>query len=86
MRTSIDLNDRLLRDAKRRAADEGTTLKAVFERALRLYLGGAKPKEPYRFQWRTERGELLPGIDIDRRASWYEVLDDPDAVRRRLGE
>jgi hypothetical protein len=86
MRTTIDLNDRLLRDAKRRAVDEGTTLKAVFERALREYLGGPKTREPYKLQWHTEKGELLPGIDIDRRASWYEVLDDPDAIRRRLGE
>jgi hypothetical protein len=31
MRTTIDLSDELLRLAKRRAVDEGTTLKAVFE-------------------------------------------------------
>ncbi|MEX0691115.1 MAG: type II toxin-antitoxin system VapB family antitoxin [Gemmatimonadales bacterium] len=78
MRTSVDLNDRLLRDAKRRAADEGTTLKAVFERALREYLGGPKKKAPYTFQWRTEKGELLPGIDIDSRESLYRVLDEDD--------
>ena len=85
MRTSVDLNDRLLRDAKRRAADDGTTLKAVFERALRQYLAGAKPKEPFKFEWTTEKGELLPGIDINSRASLYEVLDDDETLRRRLG-
>jgi hypothetical protein len=43
MKTTIDIADRLLRDAKREAAQRGTTLKEVVETALRNHLESAKP-------------------------------------------
>ena len=43
MKTTIDIADRLLRDAKREAAQRGTTLKEVVETALRNHLENAKP-------------------------------------------
>jgi len=36
MRTTVDLNDDVLRRAKRRAADEGIPLREVIETALRI--------------------------------------------------
>jgi hypothetical protein len=39
MRTTIDLPDGLLRSARKRAADEGTTLTALLADGLRLRLG-----------------------------------------------
>ena len=46
MRTTIDIGDELLRQAKRRAADEGTPLRAVVEgRALGLRGWGAVTRE-----------------------------------------
>ena len=38
MKTTIDIADRLLRDAKREAARRGTTLREVVEIALRRHL------------------------------------------------
>jgi hypothetical protein len=38
MKTTIDIADRLLRDAKREAGRRGTTLKEVVETALRRHL------------------------------------------------
>ena len=40
MRTTIDVNDALLKAVKARAADEHRTLKETFEQALRDYLTG----------------------------------------------
>lgn len=69
------LNDELLREAKRRAADEGTTLKAVLEKALRAYLGTRKQRKPYRFRWRTEKGSLRPGVRLDNNAALLDFMD-----------
>jgi hypothetical protein len=76
MRTTIELNDELLRAAKRRAADEGTTLREIIERALRtqLELRGRPPKK-YTLRWRTEKGRLLPGVRLDDRDLLFDVME-----------
>ena len=40
MRTTVDINDELLRAAKTYAAGERKTLKVIFEQALREFLEG----------------------------------------------
>jgi hypothetical protein len=76
MRTTIKLNDRLLRDAKQRAAREGTTLGRVMEQALRAYLGSpARGEERFKLRWRTERGRVLPGVRLDDRDALLDVMD-----------
>jgi hypothetical protein len=75
MRTTVDLNDRLFRDAKRRAADQGTTLRQVIEDALRSYLGTSRPSAAYRLRWRTERGRVLPGVRLDDRDALFDLMD-----------
>ena len=42
--TSIELPDELYRKVKHRAVDDGTTFKAVVQRALEEYLGKSKKK------------------------------------------
>jgi hypothetical protein len=76
MRTTIDLNDELFRQAKRRAADDGLTLRELIESALRTYLTRRRDKRPYTFRWRTEGGGLQPGLDIDDWASFKRALDE----------
>jgi hypothetical protein len=75
MRTTVDLNDRLFREAKRRAAEQGTTLRRVIEEALRSYLAGPKPADGYRLRWRTERGRVLPGVRLDDRDALFDLMD-----------
>jgi hypothetical protein len=74
MRTSIDLNDRLFREAKRRAVAQGTTLRQVIEDALRAYLAGPRPSGGYRLQWRTEHGKVLPGVRLDDRDALFDLM------------
>jgi Arc/MetJ family transcription regulator len=76
MRTTIDLNDALLRQAKQRAAREGTTLRELVEAALRRYLArGASPREAYALTWRVESGRLLPGVRIEDRDALFDIMD-----------
>ncbi len=75
MRTTVDLNDRLFRAAKRRAAEEGVTLRRVIEDALRGYLAGPKAASGYRLSWRAERGRVLPGVRLDDRDALFDLMD-----------
>jgi hypothetical protein len=80
MRTTIRLDDDLLRDAKRAAVERGTTLTAVIEDALRRALahGAAMPVEHVELP--TFRGDgLQPGVDLDDTASLLDLMDGLDA-------
>lgn len=76
MRTTLDLDDGLLSAARRRAAQQGTTLTAFVESALAAALA-PRPRraERYRLRWKTHRGRLLPGIDIADRNSLFEAME-----------
>ena len=75
VRTTMDLNDELLRRAKQRAASEGTTLRAVVERALRFHLERPGRKSGYRLRWRPERGRLRPGVRLDDRGALFDLME-----------
>jgi hypothetical protein len=76
MRTTLDLDETLIRKAKRRAADEGTTLTAVLEEALRQYLAPARPAgRAYRLKLLTKRGRPVPGVNLADRDSLYERME-----------
>lgn len=76
MRTTLDLSDELLRAAKRRAADEGVSLKEIIERSLRGFLSGkaAAPRK-YALKLKTVRGRLMPGVDLDDRNALFDLMD-----------
>lgn len=79
MKTTIDLPDDLLIEAKKRAIETRTTLRALVARALRQELatpGGAKaplPRRP-RLRWVTAKGGLPPGLDVADRERMHEWL------------
>jgi len=57
MKTTIEINDELFRSARRRAADTGTTLRALVEEGLRSVLArGSEPAVAPSFQLRVFRG------------------------------
>lgn len=75
MRTTIDVADELLRLAKRRAAERGTTLREVVEEALRQHLQGAPAKTGYRLKWQAEKGTVRPGVRLDDRNALLDLMD-----------
>lgn len=82
MRTTVRLDDQLLRAAKKTAAETGRTLTAVIEDALRQALA-ARPsqKKASRFKLPVfDTGETLPGVDFDNSAALLDLMeagDDP---------
>jgi hypothetical protein len=67
MRTTIRFDEQLLTEAKKLAAQRGTTLTALLEDALRETLARRKPPEP-RSKLRLTtfgRGGLRPHVDLD---------------------
>lgn len=77
MRTTLNLEDGLISEAKRVAQETGTTLTAVIEDALRERLARRRESargQPVRLP--TFRGEgLLPGVDLDDSASLRDLMD-----------
>ena len=76
MRTTLQLEDALVRAAKKRAAEEGKTLTAVIDEALRQHLEPpARSGKPFRLKLLTKRGRVVPGINFADRDSLYERMD-----------
>lgn len=78
MRTTLRLDDQLMRQAKQLAAETGRSLTAVIEDALREVFARRQPTAPDR---RLElpkfgSGGLMPGVDIDHTASLWDVMDE----------
>lgn len=74
MKTTLEIPEPLMRELKERAAREGVTMSSLVEGALRQLLGGASrptvlPPLP---AWRS--GGFT--VDVDRRASWLDQLED----------
>src|SRR5438552_2317785 len=77
MRTTLDLNDTLLRQAKKKAAERGEPLRDLVEAALRTYLSAKRaPKGAYRLEWHTEHGRMMPGVRLDDRDALFDLMDD----------
>jgi hypothetical protein len=75
MRTTIEIGDELLRQLKRKAADEGLTIRQIVETALRVYLGKPLKRKAYQLKWKTERGRILPGVRLDDRDALFDLMD-----------
>lgn len=80
MRTTIRLNEQILKEAKQLAARSGKTLTAVIEDALRESLArqqGGKPRKPVRLPTVNGQG-VLPGVDLDDTAALLDLMDRAD--------
>ena len=76
MRTTLDINDRLLAEAKSLAARRGLSLKALVEEALRerLHARGDRRRAPIALPTYSGDG-LQPGVDPTDGAALLEVMD-----------
>lgn len=85
MRTTINVDEHLMREAKRRAAASGRTLASIVEDALRQAFSGAvatQEREPFRLV--TFGGEQMrPGVDLDDSAGLLELLEEDEPLGRR---
>ena len=76
MKTTLNLNDQILRQAKGQAAQDGITLTKFVEDALRDKLMAEHHRRPaFRLRMRTVRGYAPPSVDISDRDALYDVID-----------
>ena len=76
MRTTLDLDETLVRKAKGRATDKGTTLTAIIEDALRQYLAPPRPAgKPFRLKLLTKKGRPVPGVNFADRDALYDRME-----------
>ena len=83
MRTTIRIDEKLLKEAKILAARRGTTLKSIIEDALRESFSRERDipqREPVCLITFKGNG-LLPGVDLDDSAALLDLMEatgDPD--------
>jgi hypothetical protein len=79
MRTTVRLDDQLLKSAKRFAQETGTSLTAVIEDALRQILSrrtDRQSRKPVKLTTVSGQGPR-PGIDLDGSAALLAAMEDP---------
>lgn len=85
MRTTVNLPDSLLVQARRRAAETGRTLTAFVADAVRESLGRRRDGQgqpPVRLT--TFRGSgLQPGVDLDDSAALEDLMSETNAAAGR---
>jgi Arc/MetJ family transcription regulator len=71
MKTTIDISDALLEEARKLATREGTTVKALVEQGLRRVVTERRRTSTFRLRKATFKGNgLQPGVD---HADWERI-------------
>jgi hypothetical protein len=80
MRTTLDIDERLLRAAKKAAAERGIPLRRVVEESLAQALSqrGKRPPKTEGLRWIVTRGRPASGVDFADRDRLYEVMEGRD--------
>lgn len=76
MRTTLNIDEALMRRVKQRAKETGRTITEVVEQALRKDVSGARPVTGgFTLRWTPVSGRLQPGVDLSDRDTLYEVME-----------
>ena len=76
MKTTLDMDDELMRRAKREAAAAGVTLRTFVEDALRArLLPATPPREPFKLALPIIEGRRPPAVDIADRDALYDLME-----------
>jgi hypothetical protein len=79
MRTTLNIEDDLMKRVKQRARETGCTITEIVEDALRSAVAGKAPNTArFSLTWTPVSGRALPGIDLADRDSLYEAMDRPE--------
>ncbi len=79
MKTTVEIPDDLLIEAKKRAAELRVPLRKLVEEGLRARLArpaGLKRKAKRRIRWVTVKGGLPPGLDVSDRGQMGDWLQE----------
>jgi hypothetical protein len=76
MRTTLDLDDALIRAAKREAVTRGVTLTRIIEEALRAELTPRPARGGFRLDFPVVSGRRPPEVDISDRDDLYDAMEE----------
>ena len=76
VRTTIRLDDALLREAKAVAARTGRTLTQLIEDAVREALARRTTAERTRVELPTFAGRVRPGVNLDSMSDLLDIMED----------
>ncbi|MEX0782055.1 MAG: type II toxin-antitoxin system VapB family antitoxin [Dehalococcoidia bacterium] len=87
MRTTITVDDELLRQAKRAAVQSGRSLSEVVGDALRemFMRRQATPRKRIRLTTAGRNSKVLPGVDFSDNASVWAILTEAE-IERLFGQ
>jgi hypothetical protein len=73
MKTTIEISDPLLREARKLAAREGVTLRTLVERGLRRVVNERRPGSPFKLRRASFKGQ---GLQVGLHdVSWDKLRD-----------
>jgi hypothetical protein len=73
MKTTLEISDPLLREARKIATRDNTTLRALVEQGLRQVVAEKKKDKPFRLRDASFKGDgLQPDV---ANLNWQEILD-----------
>jgi len=75
MRTTLDLDDRLIIAAKKRAAEAKTSLTRVIEDALRSFLSPPRARRTFKLEPVIKKGKPRAGLDVADRDALYDRME-----------
>jgi hypothetical protein len=77
MRTTVRLPEDLLRQAKKRAAEDGRTLTSLLEEGLRSVLAESRQAKQTRVRLPVSKasGGPLPGVDLNRSSDLLDRME-----------
>ena len=77
MKTTLNLDDQVLRNAKKRAMQDGVTLTRFVEDALKAKLLPVSQRRPkFKLQPVVVEGTRAPNVDISNRDALYDIIDN----------
>jgi len=76
MRTTLNIDDELMKRVKEKAARSGKTMTEIVEEALmREVAGVAEKPAQFKLHWVTAEGPPAPGVDLSDRDSLYDSME-----------
>lgn len=73
-RTTLTIDDELLRALKKKSAEEGRTLQAVTNDLLRRALAPGH-RQPYKLRLRGWKAATQPGVNLLDRDALFDLMD-----------
>ena len=76
MRTTLNLDEAIVRALKREALESGRTMTQVIEDSLRETLSRKKQYgKSFQLKMVTVKGKKRPGVDLTDRRSFYDIME-----------